>query len=468
MQDKKDTRRKFLKVSGTASLGFLGLYQFACSAKKESKNLPVDPTFGYGKLKKDKEKVFNLPEGFSYKVISKRGDEMADGFLLPGKPDGMASFEGENGKVIIVRNHEISPGDTKEGSFGEKNELLSKISSEEVYDFGKGEVPALGGTSTFIFNEETQEIEKQYLSLAGTNRNCAGGKTPWNSWITCEEDVTLKGENSEKNHGFNFEVPAKEEIGVAEPFPLKEMGRFNHEAICVDPKTGIVYQTEDRHDGLIYRFIPNEKGNMRAGGKLQVLAIKDQKGYETRNWEKLTTPKMEMGKEYEVEWLDIDDVEAPKDDLRYRGFESGAARFARGEGAWFGDGEFYFACTNGGHRSFGQVFKYIPGENEGTENEAEAPGKLVLFVESEDNEILKSCDNLTIAPWGDIILCEDDPHPFLVGITPNGEFYKLGENIGFESELTGVCFSPSGKTLFVNIQHAGLTLAITGPWKNNA
>ncbi|WP_020530485.1 alkaline phosphatase PhoX [Flexithrix dorotheae] len=468
MKEKTDTRRKFLKVSGTASLGFLGLYQFACTAKEESKSLPANSAIGYGKLKKDKEKIFNLPEGFSYKVISKRGEKMADGFLLPGEPDGMASFEGENGKVIIVRNHEISPGNTKEGSFGQNNELLSQIKPEEVYDFGKGEVPSLGGTSTFVFNEETQEIEKQYLSLAGTNRNCAGGKTPWNSWITCEEDTTLAGGESEKNHGFNFEVPATEEIAKAEPYPLKEMGRFNHEAVCVDPKTGIVYQTEDRSDGLIYRFIPNEKGNLRAGGKLQVLAIKDQKSFDTRNWKKLTTPKMEQGKEYAVEWLDIDDVESPKDDLRIRGFENGAARFARGEGAWFGDGEFYFACTNGGHKSFGQVFKYIPGKNEGAKNEGDDPGKLVLFVESDDNEILKSCDNLTIAPWGDIILCEDDPHPFLVGITPKGEFYKLGENIGFESELTGVCFSPSGKTLFVNIQHAGLTLAITGPWKNNA
>src|SRR5690606_4888394 len=129
------------------------------------------------------------------------------------------------------------------------------------------------------------------------------------------------------------------------PVPLTGMGRFNHEAVCVDPRTSIVYETEDRPDGLIYRYIPYIKGQLSKGGKLQVLAIKGQKSRDTRNWPDLDTEKFPIGKKLEVEWLDIDNVTSPDDDLRHRGFEKGAARFARGEGMWFGNNELFFACT---------------------------------------------------------------------------------------------------------------------------
>ena len=152
-------------------------------------------------------------------------------------------------------------------------------------------------------------------------------------------------------------------------------------------------------------------------------------------------------------------------DLRYRGFEQGAARFARGEGMWHGENEVFFACTNGGEIGAGQIFRYVPSPYEGTEREKNTPATLELFLESNDTDLLKSCDNLTIAPWGDLVICEDDPHPFIVGVTRQGELYKLGENVGFPSEFAGGVFSPSGKTYFVNIQDAGLTLAITGPWQ---
>ena len=131
---------------------------------------------------------------------------------------------------------------------------------------------------------------------------------------------------------------------------------------------------------------------------------------------------------------------------------------------WFGNGEIYFACTNGGTNRSGQVFRYKPSQYEGTAREDESSATLELFAEPNNSDILKNCDNLTVAPWGDVILSEDDDHPFLVGITPKGEYYKLGENIGYQSELAGCVFSPDGSTLFVNIQHAGLTLAIEGPW----
>jgi secreted PhoX family phosphatase len=132
---------------------------------------------------------------------------------------------------------------------------------------------------------------------------------------------------------------------------------------------------------------------------------------------------------------------------------------------WFDQNECYFACTAGGKKRLGQVFRYIPSPYEGTPREAEQPGKLELFLEPNNSEILRWCDNLTVAPWGDLVLAEDNPNPYLLGVTPEGQVYKLGKNTGFESELAGCVFSPSGNTLFVNIQHAGLTLAIQGPWE---
>jgi uncharacterized protein len=458
------SRRSFLKTTSAASLGFLGLYQFVNHPLLAS---PGTPSVGYGELLKDPQGILNLPKGFSYRIISRQGDRMADGLLVPARPDGMATFRGRGGRVILVRNHENGVN-LEHSAFGKQNELLGRVDRAKFYDYGKGVAPQLGGTTTVVYNERTGQVEVQYLSLAGTARNCAGGRTPWGTWITCEENTERAGANdgkTEQDHGYNFEVRASEKPFLADPLPLRAMGRFNHEAVCVDPRTKIVYQTEDRPDGLIYRFLPNQGGQLAKGGKLQALAVKGQKSLDTRNWERLTTPKLPVGQKLEVEWLDMDQVEAPKDDLRYRGFEQGAARFARGEGMWFGQNEVYFACTNGGQKEQGQVFRYRPSAHEGTPRERDAPATLEIFAEPNNSDIMKSCDNLTVAPWGDVVLCEDHPHSFLVGITPQGELYRLAENVGFQSEMAGGVFSPSGKTFFVNIQEAGVTLAISGPWK---
>ncbi|MCI5081368.1 MAG: PhoX family protein [Saprospiraceae bacterium] len=460
-------RRKFVKQAGVVGLGFMALWRCTNAAKKpetssDSSTTSTKPVFP--SMQTDPNNYMDLLAGFQYKIISKAGEAMDDGFLLPGRPDGMGAFRLDDQRVILVRNHENSPTTPQFSAFGPTNELLPKLTSDQLYDAGQMTFPGLGGTTTFVYNEETQQIEKQYLSLAGTYRNCAGGITPWGSWLTCEEDVTKKEGKIEKDHGYVFEVPASAEMGLAEPKPIKEMGRFNHEAVCVDPATGIVYQTEDRGNGLIYRFIPNEKDNLHAGGRLQMLAVKGQPSFDTRNWEKKT---LEVNQTLEVEWMDVENADAPEDNLRLTGFEQGAACFARGEGMWFGEQEMYFACTNGGKKMFGQVFRYVPSPFEGTEKEAEQPGKLELFAESEDSDLLQMCDNLTIAPWGDVILCEDNGDlNYIRGIRPNGEMYTLGCNRSSGSEFAGAVFSPSGKTLFVNIQENGETLAITGPWES--
>ena len=173
-----------------------------------------------------------------------------------------------------------------------------------------------------------------------------------------------------------------------------------------------------------------------------------------------------VGQIVNVTWIDINNVESPEDDLRHQGFSNGAAMFARGEGMWYGNGAIYFACTNGGATRTGQIWRYIPSQFEGTTAEDIYPGQLDLFIEPNNSNLLENADNVTVAPWGDLILCEDSIGvQFLVGVTPEGNIYKFGKNSLNDSEFAGVTFSPDGTTLFVNIQNPGLTLAITGPFQ---
>lgn len=459
----ENTRRHFLKQSALTSLALVTLTN--CISRERTSKTPKNSSEGSLNLLPDTKGYLDLPEGFSYTVISKAGEKMSDGLLVPGRPDGMGAFLDDLGRTVIVRNHENSPTPLEHSPFGHSNELLSNVKLDKLYDHGNGILPGLGGTTTLIYDEESASLIAQYMSLGGTYRNCAGGVTPWGSWITCEEDVTkANGDDILSDHGYVFEVPMDAK-SMVNPIPIKAMGRFNHEAVAIDPKSGCVYLTEDRPDGLLYRYIPNEKENLSAGGQLQVLCIAEQKSLDTRNWE---TKAISLHEKMEVAWLNIDHVEAPEDDLRYRGFEMGAARFARGEGIWMGEGELFFACTNGGPKNFGQIFRYQLSPDEGSEKEKERPGVLDLYAESQDKTVLHMCDNLTIAPWGDILLCEDNGElNHIRGIDKNGKVYTLARNTSSRSELTGLVFSPTGKTLFVNVQENGDTLAITGPWEQS-
>lgn len=462
----ENSRRNFIKQASLVSLGFIGLNNYAANAAMGLLNIS-DAGVGFGPLSHRDGDTLSLPKGFTSRIISRKGELMKDGLWVPGMFDGMGSFSSKTGKTILIRNHENSPGADLLGPFGKDNELIHKINKNKIYDFGKGEDTCVGGTTTVIYNEKTQKVEAQYLSLIGTVRNCAGGITPWQSWITCEESSLKIGDNMEKDHGYNFEIPATEKVGMIDPVPIKAMGRFTHEAVAVQPKTGIVYQTEDEGNSLFYRYLPNTYGKLHNGGKLQCLVIKEWKSADTRNYPDLRTNQFPEKKSFAVEWIDLADVEAPDSDLRLRGFRMGAARFSRGEGIWYGKNELFFACTDGGKNRKGQIFKYTPSEFEGQDREKDAPATLELFLEPNDVETFQSCDNLTIAPWGDVIICEDKKDPRVIGITPEGKTYVIAKNIGFRnSEFAGPVFSPSGNTLFINIQTPGVTLAITGPWKN--
>ncbi len=427
----------------------------------------AEPVRGAG-LVADRRRVLDLAAGLEYRVISKIGKRMSDGLRVPGGHDGMAAFPGPGGRIVLVRNHELDYKLLPDSAFAESYPEIPRRLRRKFYDLGRKKTPGVGGTTTTWFDPATGRVEKQFMSLAGTEFNCDGGPTPWGSWLSCEECFENAGEQDlydirfirEKNHGYVFEVPASA-TGLVDPVPLKDMGRFEHEACAVHEPTGIVYMTEDRHYSLFYRFIPNVPTELARGGKLQALALVGRRSFMTHNWGSAET--MPRREPLQTRWIDLDDVDPVKNDLRLRGAARGAAMFARGEGMRPAGDRFAFTCTIGGAARLGQVFTYTPSPYEGTPREKEAPGKLELLAEAERDSLLHNCDNLVQAPWGDLVVCEDTSGCCgLVGMRPDGSQYTIAFNAYSDSELAGVCFAPDGKTMFVNIQYPGMTVAITG------
>jgi secreted PhoX family phosphatase len=333
-----------------------------------------------------------------------------------------------------------------------------------------------GGTTTLVIDPKKREIVRDFVSLSGTLVNCAGGPTPWGSWISCEETTLGQSVRTDsrgnqtggfqKPHGYCFEVFASANSSLT-PVPLKAMGRFVHEAIAVDKKTGVVYLTEDAVSAGFYRFLPKRNKRLAEGGVLQILKIKDQDAYDTRRGQK-------TGMTFAAEWVTIekpDPIEADLDPLAVykEGLAKGAATFARLEGIWADQkGRMYFDSTSGGDARAGQIWLYEPtGKND---------GRLTLLFESPSRELLDMPDNICLGPKNDLLfICEDSdytglsggPENFMRILTPDGKIADFAKNITPNlpsSEFAGSVFSKDGKTLFVNLQTVGATFAIWGDW----
>lgn len=443
-------RRSLLRGSllSTVGLAFGGL----AGRSAEAASLPFSPDYGPLSLKQDEATglyLIALPDGFRYTTFGWTGDVMDDGIVTPRAHDGMAVVAARGNTVTMIRNHEIR---------GQGIPF-----SALAYD---GNTP--GGTTSLTFDTYQGKWGQSFASLSGTSTNCAGGPTPWGSWLTCEE-TTLGPETGDpvKTHGWVFEVPA---YGRPAPAPLKALGRFVHEAVAVDPATGIVYETEDRGTSGFYRFLPNTPGRLQDGGRLQMLKIA-----------KEDQADLDVGFANDtlwgVEWVDIDDPEKAHEDgttnslgVFGQGFARGGARFNRGEGCWFDSGYVYFVSSSGGRASNGQIFEYDPRSE-----------TLRLVFESPDASVLNSPDNIAVSPRGGIILCEDGSRPkqLLQGLTRDGQIFPFAENNvvlageknGFSGNFTGREWCGAtfhNEWLFVNIQTPGITFAITGPWDNGS
>ena len=386
-----------------------------------------------------------LPPDFRYLSFGWTGELLDDGVKIPPAHDGMAAFPAGHGRVRLVRNHEVGEGP-------------DAFAPAIAYDQEAG-----GGTVTLEFDTLRGRLAAGWASLSGTVRNCAGGPTPWGSWLTCEETTVGVGTGDlAKDHGYIFEVPA---AGVGNTLPFRAMGRFSHEAVAVDPATGYVYETEDAGSNSgFYRFRPNQPGSLWAGGVLEMLGIAGMPNFDTRT-------------NQTAEWLDVvwHEIENPDPNLATaepsvfaQGFALGGARFGRLEGAWYGNGRVYFVSTSGGSVAQGQVFEFDP-----------LTERLRLLFESPSADVLNAPDNLCVSPRGGLVLCEDgNGLEFVHGLTTDGVIFKFAQNNvdlrttpvnGFNqdyrgSEFAGACYSPDGKWLFVNIQSPGITFAVTGPW----
>ncbi len=433
-------RRELLTRGAAGSMtafGGLGLFAArAADAKKPGENLAAPDNGGYGPLQPDPRGVLALPAGFGYVRFGETGQPMSDGTPTPRGHDGMAAFSGEGSTVRLVRNHELGKG----APFG-----------LPAYD-----ETAQGGTTNLVYDTAKRELVASYASLTGTVRNCAGGPTPWGSWISCEETTNDQANGGySRPHGYNFEVDARATSPEA-PVPLKAMGRFVHEAVAIDPASGIVYETEDRGTSGFYRFLPSDPGNLAAGGRLQMLAIKARDNYDTRTGQR-------VGKPLPVTWVDIDEPDPATAGTNpsavfEQGFAKGGATFARLEGAWYGDGSIFINATSGGDKKLGQVWEYRPRGQSG--------GQLILTFESTDEALLQAPDNITVSPRGGLLLCEDGGGTdFLRGVTQEGRIFDFARNDLNASEFAGATFSPDGNTLFVNIQSPGISFAITGPFE---
>ncbi|MEL7188193.1 MAG: alkaline phosphatase PhoX [Pseudomonadota bacterium] len=435
-------RRQFLTSTGSA---FAALMASGCMTRGASLSSAAASFSDYGPLKPDPAGMLDLPEGFSYRLLSSLGDAMSDGGRVPDKADGMGCLDIGNGEIALVRNHELIPTDDAGGAIA------------KGFGTWNGEITP-GGTTNIVVDANTLEVKRQFRTLGGTIRNCSGGVTPWGTWLTCEEAPTgpgqRYGDGLAVNHGWTFEVPGNA-TGLVDPVPLRALGRFNHEAACVDPVNGYVFQTEDRDDGVLYRFMPNRPGRLSEGGRLQAMSIEGVP--DTRNWNAADMP---LRQRYTVDWIELEDVESPNDDLRLQAVAKGASVIARGEGIHMGWNEFYFCSTSGGAKKLGQIFRFVLGHDR-------ARDSVELFFESEDIKQFNYGDNLCVSPNGHLLVCEDaytdtvDNH--IRGITPDGRPYDFAR-LNMQTELAGGCFSPDGKWFFVNAYAPTRTVAITGPW----
>lgn len=415
---------------------------------------------GYGPLRTVRDMntglpLLKLPEGFSYTTFGWTNELMADGQKTPDNHDGMGVVRADGDVLTLVRNHEVGVG---WGSFAP---------AAGTYD-----PPCGGGTSTLRFDSRKGVLIDARPSLGGTVNNCSGGITPWGTWLSCEEFVSAAGSVTlasvdrrlSRDHGFVFEVPAD---GLSKAEPILAMGQFKHEAVTIDPATGIFYLTEDQEpEAGFYRMIPKVKGDPVRGGRLQMLKA-------------VGAPDLRSGRRtgerLRVEWVEIEQpaqgVEAnggPRGVLR-QGLAGGASRFTRLEGCIAGDGKVYFTATNGGDAECGQVWAYHPGDE-----------ILELVFESPDPEVLDFPDNVVLSPRGGLVICEDSEQEVqrLYGMTAGGGLFEFCRNNvrldgsgGFagdfrDSEWAGACFSPDGKWMFANVQSPGFTVAITGPWRD--
>jgi secreted PhoX family phosphatase len=459
------TRRELVKggATGAATVAFGALAARNAAAVQ----LPYSDDYGPVDAVLDQTTglpLLKLPQGFTYKTYGWRGQPMADGQATPGAHDGMGVVAAKGNQIALVRNHEQSGSGIVFRAPADYDSLNNNR----------------GGNTNILFDTVTGKFLTSYASLSGTRTNCAGGVTPWGTWLSCEETTSI---TNGVRHGYVFEVPG---FGRATGRPLKGLGRFSHEAATVDSGTGHVYLSEDATPSALYKFEASVYGNLEAPGKLYALKVKGQDDF---NFSGLGGVYVDfpVGTTWDVEWVEVTDPDA----VNGRAYNSapGRACFARGEGMWEDGGKMYFVSTSGGVAREGQVFVYDPRRETLT----------IIFNSTGNGTGDTNCnnpDNICVSPRGGILLQEDggglcrmrglnhDGKTFIFAENnivlsaadiaqadaalnaKGGIIANMSANSYLGSEFAGGTFY--GRWLFVNIQSPGITFAITGPWDNGS
>jgi len=340
----------------------------------------------YGPLLPPDANGLMLPEEFTAREIARAGEPVgASAYPWHRFPDGGATFEAKGRGWIYVSNSEA------------------------------GRPDAGASASTF---DRKGELLDAYRILGGTQLNCAGGPTPWGTWLSCEEHPT----------GQVWECdPTGAEAAVARP----ALGVFSHEAVAVDPKRRQLYLTEDQPNGRFYRFTPTEYPDL-AAGELEVATVDGKR----------------------VTWLAVPDPAAEAVPIREQVPES--TEFNGGEGVWYHAGVVYF--TTKGDR---KIWSY----------DARAETLETLYdAAADDGSPVSSVDNLTMTPTGELLVAEDQPEEQeLLLVTLDGQVTPLLRLTGQSgSELAGPAFAPNGKHLYLSSQRGGdggITYVVTGPFE---
>ncbi|MDX5568906.1 DUF839 domain-containing protein [Streptomyces sp. ID05-04B] len=425
---------------------------------------------GYGPLLPDPDGLLALPAGFKYRVITYSGrTRLESGEITPSNHDGTAAFCGPRGATLLVNNHELK---------GPRSGWQYPVPLTEglVYD------PAASGGCTVVEVRPGGHVA-EWVGIAGTSTNCAGGTTPWGTWLTGEETEDKAGQNGmTKDHGYVFEVDPADRRANRAPEPVKAFGRYAHEAVVIDPRRGHAYLTEDASgpNGLLFRWTPpagfhHGRGRLRTladdAGVLQAFKCFDSNGKFVDDLSRAT----KTGTVYGVDWVDVPDRDARTVPVRKQFTAGQVTRARKLEGMWWADGGTYIVSSYARDESpvqhDGAVWFYDPKRRTLTL-------KVLLGVNPDPSVdgAFDGPDNITVSPYGGLVIAEDgEGVQHLFGATDSGRTYPIARNelnIGTEdepeySEFTGVTFSPDGHTLYANIQTPGIMLAITGPWKRH-